>query len=349
MGKPESPDRLVARVADGIRKRWGRAADVDRADRHPLATAPAMWVPSGSLALDVIMGGGYPVTRVAEMYGDPSTGKSLFLATFFREVQRLGGVGSLVSVESFDGEFADAIGVNRTLLEFSPVITVEDAEKAVLGSIDAAPALGSGGLVGIGLDSLAALSTEHEMEELDKGDQGARAKRIRAFVRKATALAARKSVAVVIVNQVYERTGVMFGERRGTSGGKAVPFFASIRVELDVVGKLLASGRRTGGRPVLRAEGRRVVEEVRGVEVRAYVAKSKVCPPFREAEVHIDFRTGLDPWTGFPEAAELYLGARRDGKLWCWRGGEFPSAADLCRWAEANREAWWGDGGERAD
>lgn len=344
MGKPESLDKLVARVADGIRKRWGPKADVDRADRHPLATAPALWVPSGSLALDVITGGGYPVTRVAEVYGDPSSGKSLLLASFFRGVQAMGGVCVLGAAESFDAAFADAIGVNRALLDFAPVLTVEAAEKVVLVAIDVAPKRGDGALIGIGLDSLAALPTEHELEELDAGDQGARAKRIRRFLRVATAAAAQRNVAVVITNQTYERIGVMFGEKKSTSGGKALPFFASLRVELEATQKLLASGRRTGGRPAQRVDGRRVVEEVRGVEVRAYVSKSKVCPPFREAEVHVDFKTGLDPWTGFPEAAELYLGAERNGKGWLWRGGEFASSRELCEWAAANREAWWSGG-----
>ncbi len=279
-------------VISQIEKKYGSGAVMKLGDNTALNVEH---ISSGSLALDLALGiGGLPRGRITEMYGPESSGKTTLALHAVAEAQKIGGIAAYIDVEhALDPIYARALGVDIENLLVSQPDSGEQALEIAESLIR------SGAIDIIVIDSVAALTPKAEIEgEMGDAMPGLQARLMSQAMRKLAAVISKSNCVAIFINQLREKIGVFYGSNETTTGGRALKFYASVRIDIRRVETLKANG------------------EMIGSHTRAKIVKNKVAPPFRDAEFDIMYGTGISKESEIVELGVKYEVLERTGAFY---------------------------------
>ncbi len=304
----ENKSKALAAALSQIEKQFGKGSIMRLGDDDIARDIDV--VSTGSLGLDIALGvGGLPRGRVIEIYGPESSGKTTLTLQVIAEMQKLGGTAAFIDAEhALDPQYAQKLGVNVSEL----LISQPDNGEQALEIVDMLVRSASVDIVVV--DSVAALTPKAEIEgEMGDAQMGLHARLMSQALRKLTGNIKRSNTTVIFINQIRMKIGVMFGSPETTTGGNALKFYASVRLDI----------RRTGSIK----QG----DEVIGSETRVKVVKNKVAPPFQQAEFDILYGEGISREGEIIDLGVLHKLVEKSGAWYAYKGEKIGQGKDNAR------------------
>ncbi len=298
MDTKKNKDQAIELAIAQIEKNFGKGSIMKMGESKHTAIET---IPTGSISLDIALGGGVPRGRIVEIYGPESSGKTTLSLHILAEAQKKGGTVAFLDAEhALDPEYAKKIGVNVDDL----ILSQPDSGEQALEILETL--VRSNALDVIVVDSVAALTPRAEIDG-DMGDShmGLQARLMSQALRKLTAIVAKTQTTIIFLNQLRMKIGIMFGNPETTTGGQALKFYSSVRMDIRCIGKIQDTGN--------------VEKELVGNRTKVKIVKNKIAPPFKIAEFDIMYNHGISYEGDLLDLSTKYNLTRKAGAFYSYK------------------------------